>query len=109
MLIPYSASKASVVSITQGLSHGLARHGITVNAVCPGVVDTKMWELIDSQIGEWSHRAPGEVFKAWSRGIPLRRPETPEDVANAVAFLASSDSDYMTGQAINVDGGLHFH
>lgn len=109
MLVPYSASKASVVSITQALSRGLARYGITVNAVCPGVVDTKMWEDIDSGIGQWSHRAPGEVFKSWASGIPLGRPEEPEDVANAISFLASSDSNYITGQAINVDGGLYFY
>ena len=109
LLVPYGASKAAVISITQGLSRGLARHGITVNAICPGVVDTAMQDLINQQIGEFANRTPEQVFRSSTRGIPLGRPERPEDVANVVAFLASSDADYMTGQSINVDGGLEFH
>lgn len=109
MLVPYCASKAAVISITQSLSRGLARHGITVNAVCPGVVETKMWDLIGQQIGEYANRTPEQVFQSSVRGVPLGRAETPEDVANVVAFLASSDANYMTGQSINVDGGIEFH
>ena len=65
-----------------------------------------MWEQIDREWGALEGLGPGEAWKRRIRGIPLGRPERPEDVANVVAFLAGSDSDYMTGQALNVDGGL---
>jgi meso-butanediol dehydrogenase/(S,S)-butanediol dehydrogenase/diacetyl reductase len=74
--------------------------------ICPGAVDTPMWKKIDA---EWSEIEGWEIGEAWKRRtslIPFGRPETPEDVAGVVSFLASRDSDYMTGQAVNVDGGL---
>ena len=84
----------------------LATDRITSNCVCPGAVDTPMWSKIDA---EWTAIEGGEIREAWKRRtslIPLGRPETPEDVAGVVSFLASRDSDYMTGQAVNIDGGL---
>ncbi len=103
---PYSASKAGVVSLTRSAAQALARERITSNCVCPGAVETAMWEQIDRELGALEGLAPGEAWKRRIRGIPLGRPERPEDVARVVAFLAGPDSDYMTGQAINVDGGM---
>jgi len=106
LMTPYSASKAGVVSLTRSAAQALATHRITSNCVFPGAVDTAMWEQIDKEWGALEGRAPGETWKRRIRPIPLGRPERPEDVANVVAFLAGPDSDYMTGQAINIDGGL---
>ncbi len=106
LMTPYSASKAGVVSLTRSAAQALARDGITSNCVCPGAVETAMWEQIDKEWGALEGLGVGEAWKKRIRGIPLGRPERPEDVAKVVAFLAGPDSDYMTGQAINVDGGL---
>ena len=103
---PYAASKAGVVSITRTAAQALASHRITANCVCPGAVDTAMWAQIDREQGALEGRAPGETWKRRISGVPLGRGETADDVAGVVAFLAGPDSDYMTGQAINVDGGL---
>jgi meso-butanediol dehydrogenase/(S,S)-butanediol dehydrogenase/diacetyl reductase len=103
---PYSASKAGVISLTRSAAQALARDRITSNCVCPGAVDTAMWAQLDSELGALHGLAPREAWKKRIAGIPLGRPETPEDVAGVVAFLAGPDSDYMTGQAIKVDGGL---
>ncbi len=102
----YAASKAGVISVTRSAAQALAPHRITSNCICPGVVDTPLWAKLDADWSAIEGWAPGEAWKRRTAGIPLGRPETPEDVAGLVAFLASRDSDYMTGQAINVDGGL---
>jgi meso-butanediol dehydrogenase/(S,S)-butanediol dehydrogenase/diacetyl reductase len=106
LMTPYSASKAGVISLTRSAAQALAADRITSNCVCPGAVDTAMWEQIDGELGKLHGLAPREAWKKRIAGIPLGRPETPEDVAGVVAFLAGPDSDYMTGQAIKVDGGL---
>ncbi len=106
LLTPYSASKAGVVSVTRSAAQELARHRITSNCVCPGAVDTPMWAQIDREWGALRGWSKGEAWKRRISAIPLGRPETGDDVAAVVAFLASPDSDYMTGQAINVDGGI---
>jgi meso-butanediol dehydrogenase/(S,S)-butanediol dehydrogenase/diacetyl reductase len=106
-VLHYAASKASVISITQTAAMDLAPH-VTVNAICPGIVDTAMWKALDEQ---WSNLQGWERGEAWRRRvatIPMGRPEIPEDVAGLAAFLASSDSDYMTGQTLNIEGGLVF-
>ena len=105
LMTPYSASKAGVVSLTRSAAQVLASHHITSNCVCPGAVETAMWQQIDREWGALEGVGEGEMWKRRIRGIPLGRPERPEDVASVVAFLAGPDSDYMTGQAINVDGG----
>ncbi|HEY9054535.1 MAG TPA: glucose 1-dehydrogenase [Rectinemataceae bacterium] len=103
----YAASKMGVVGITQSLAKELASRGITVNAFCPGIIGTDMWAYNDREWGKLlGQYAPGELKKEWVGGIPLGREGTPEDVAGLVAFLASEDAAYITGQTINVDGGM---
>jgi NAD(P)-dependent dehydrogenase (short-subunit alcohol dehydrogenase family) len=106
LMTPYSASKAGVVSLTRSAAQALAPDRITSNCVCPGAVETAMWEQIDQEWGKLEGLGSGEAWKRRIRHIPLGRPERPEDVAAVVAFLVSADADYMTGQALNVDGGL---
>ncbi|MBI4271556.1 MAG: glucose 1-dehydrogenase [Candidatus Rokubacteria bacterium] len=106
LLTPYSASKAGVVSVTRSAAQALARHRITSNCVCPGAVDTRMWTQIDAEWTALEGWSRGEAWKRRTASIPLGRAETAGDVAGVVAFLAGPDSDYMTGQAINVDGGI---
>lgn len=103
----YAASKFGVVGITQSLARELAADNITVNAFCPGIIETDMWAYNDKVWGELlGDYKPGELMAEWVRGVPLGRAGTGADVAGLVAFLASDDAAYITGQAINVDGGL---
>jgi meso-butanediol dehydrogenase / (S,S)-butanediol dehydrogenase / diacetyl reductase len=105
MFAAYAASKAAAISITQSAASALAPQ-VTVNAICPGVVETDMWRQIDTEWTEVDQRPAGSAWQDRIRGIPLGRPETPEDLTGMAAFLASADSDYITGQSYNVDGGL---
>jgi meso-butanediol dehydrogenase/(S,S)-butanediol dehydrogenase/diacetyl reductase len=105
-LVHYSASKAGVVSITRTAANVLAGDHITSNCICPGVVETPMWTRIDAEWAEIEGLPIGEAWQRRTALIPLGRPEKAEDVAAVVSFLASRDSDYMTGQAVIVDGGL---
>jgi meso-butanediol dehydrogenase / (S,S)-butanediol dehydrogenase / diacetyl reductase len=105
-MVHYAASKAGVVSITRTAAQVLASDKITSNCICPGAVDTPMWQKIDAEWSKIEGLPAGAVWKRRTAVIPLGRPETAEDVAGVVSFLASRDSDYMTGQAVNVDGGL---
>jgi meso-butanediol dehydrogenase/(S,S)-butanediol dehydrogenase/diacetyl reductase len=109
-LAPYSASKAAAISLTQSLAWELGSDGINVNAVCPGLLWTPMWEKIE---GMFRHSGDPEVvsqraaFDAYlQQACPLRREQTPEDVGQAVVFLASDGARNITGQALNVDGGI---
>jgi meso-butanediol dehydrogenase/(S,S)-butanediol dehydrogenase/diacetyl reductase len=107
----YAASKMGVIGITQSLALELACHNITVNAFCPGIIESEMWEYNDRVWGEIlstpeKRYGKGELMAEWVAGIPLKRAGQPEDVAGLVAFLASDDACYITGQTINVDGGL---
>ncbi len=108
MLGHYSASKWAVRGLTQAAAQEWAEHGITVNAYCPGIVGTAMWELIDEQLGGYMGLGKGEALEQFSQLITLGRVETPEDVACFVSYLASKDSDYMTGQSVMIDGGVLF-
>jgi len=103
----YAASKFGVVGITQSLAKEVAKEGITVNAICPGIIDTDMWAYNDRAWGKLlGDYQPGELMAEWVQNIPMGRAGTGKDVSGLVAFLASEDAAYITGQTINVDGGL---
>jgi len=103
----YAASKFGVVGITQSLAKELARRGITVNAFCPGIIATDMWAYNDAAWGKLlGDYKPGELMAEWVENIPVGRVGTGEDVAALVAFLASDEAGYITGQTVNVDGGM---
>ncbi len=101
---PYSASKASVISLTQAAARALSEYKITVNAFSPGVVSTPLWKTLDKDLEEIGEGDKG--FDSMSAGILLGRPAEPEDIAPTALFLASSDSDYITGQTMAIDGGM---
>ncbi|HRW08833.1 MAG TPA: glucose 1-dehydrogenase [Caldilineaceae bacterium] len=101
----YSASKHAVVGLTRQMGLEWAQHGILVNCVCPGIVDTPMWELIDREVAKREGVPIGSVKAQVAATIPIGRIEQPEDVANMVAFLASADAAYVTAQAVDVSGG----
>jgi len=103
---PYAAAKAGIISLTRSAALAFAPHGITVNAVCPGVVDTPMTRQIHEARGQALNITPDESLARMLGRIPLGRIETPDDVAGAVSFLCSADAGYITGQALNVDGGM---
>ncbi len=106
MLSVYSATKFAVRALTQAAAKEYASKGINVTAYCPGIVGTDMWVEIDRRFSELTGAPIGETFEKYVGGIALGRVQTPEDVANLVSFLASPDSDYITGQAILTDGGM---
>lgn len=93
--VNYSASKAGIIGITKSLAKEVASRNITVNAIAPGFVQTEMTNAIPEKIRE-------EMLKT----IPLKRPAQPKDIAGVAAFLVSEDADYITGQVINISGGL---
>jgi meso-butanediol dehydrogenase/(S,S)-butanediol dehydrogenase/diacetyl reductase len=105
----YCASKFAVVGFTQALAKELAPHGINVNAVCPGIVDTDMMDEELEVLKKDTGKSENELREEFLDMIPLGRYETPEDVANVVLFLASEGAAYMTGQSINVTGGVEVH
>jgi meso-butanediol dehydrogenase/(S,S)-butanediol dehydrogenase/diacetyl reductase len=102
----YAAAKAGVISLTTSAALTFAPHGITVNAVCPGIVDTPLTRQIHRDRSRLAGISPKESLARKVAQIPLGRIETPEDVAGVVAFLVSPDGAYITGQTIVVDGGM---
>lgn len=108
----YSASKAAEISFTQSTALELARFNITVNAICPGLLWTPMWEQVGSRYAQdvpaYNGMTARQVFDTMiEERIPMQKEQTPEDVAEAVAFFVSDDAKNITGQALNVDGGFY--
>jgi meso-butanediol dehydrogenase/(S,S)-butanediol dehydrogenase/diacetyl reductase len=104
---PYCASKFAVVAIIQAAARAFAQYKITVNGFSPGVVATPLWKTLDKDLMEMGASSkPGEAIDEFSKGILLGRTATPDDLGGTGAFLASSDSDYMTGQIVAIDGGM---
>lgn len=108
-LAHYSASKFAVVALTQAAARGFGKEGITANAICPGVVATEMWKIIDQGFRDTGiTKSENEAFDMFAAGAVLGRPSRPDDLVGVARFLASSDSDFMTGQSLLVDGGMVF-
>jgi acetoin reductase-like protein len=101
----YCASKAAVISLTQSMGLELIKKGINVNAIAPGVVDTPMWDTVDSLFAKYENRPIGEKKKLVGLAVPFGRMGRPDDYRGPAVFLASSDSDYVVAQCLNVDGG----
>jgi NAD(P)-dependent dehydrogenase (short-subunit alcohol dehydrogenase family) len=101
----YSVSKAAVITMTQGAAMALAPYNINVNAICPSVVPTAMWQKLDRQMGVPLGLPPGEFYRRRVEKVPLKREGTADEVAAMAAFLCSEEADYITGQTYNVDGG----
>jgi meso-butanediol dehydrogenase / (S,S)-butanediol dehydrogenase / diacetyl reductase len=106
-LSAYVASKFAVVGLTQAMAYELAPQGIRVNSVCPGYVSTGMQERELGWEAELRGMAPEEVRDLYVRDTPMGRLETPDDVAQVVGFLASTDAGFITGEAIAVNGGVY--
>jgi NAD(P)-dependent dehydrogenase (short-subunit alcohol dehydrogenase family) len=101
----YCASKAAVISLTQSAGLALIKHGINVNGISPGVVDTPMWDTVDAMFAKFENRPLGEKKRLVGEGVPFGRMGRPEDHVGCAIFLASPESDYVVAQTYNVDGG----
>lgn len=112
LLSAYSAAKFAVIGLTQSMATELGPYGITVNAICPGTIDTPLLAVKGGVYDAYS-TARGisveEYRKRQARRIPVRRFGIPEDIANAVAFLAAPEASFVTGVSLNVAGGEEFH
>jgi NAD(P)-dependent dehydrogenase (short-subunit alcohol dehydrogenase family) len=111
---PYSVAKGGVITFTRVIAKELAPHGVTVNAICPGVLWTAFWEKLAQHIADTNPAFKGmtarQVFDKRVRDvIPMKREQTPEDIGWAAVFLASEEARNITGQALNVDGGSVMH
>jgi meso-butanediol dehydrogenase/(S,S)-butanediol dehydrogenase/diacetyl reductase len=107
---PYSVAKGGVITFTRVIAKELAPHGVTVNAICPGVLYTEFWQKLAAHIAStnpaFAGMTPRQVFdKRVADIVPMKREQTPEDIGWAAVFLASEEARNITGQALNVDGG----
>ena len=101
----YCATKAAVISYTQSAALAMAPHGIRVNGIAPGVVDTPMWDEVDALFARYENLPKGEKKRRVGEAVPFGRMGKPEDHVGAAIFLASTESDYVVAQTFNVDGG----
>jgi NAD(P)-dependent dehydrogenase (short-subunit alcohol dehydrogenase family) len=109
MMAAYSSAKHGVIGLTRSLALELGTFNITVNAVCPGFVETQLFEGLINMVGTTRNMNREQVLKTFVQQVPMGRMENGDDVANVVAFLASDDGGYMTGQALNICGGVETH
>ena len=106
-LSAYSASKFGVIGFTQSLALELAKYNITVNAICPGIIETYMWtDVLTPWVANQRQLSIEEAWRTTVNTIPLRRPQQPDDIGSMALFLASDGAINITGQALNVCGGL---
>ncbi len=108
-LAVYGATKFAIRGITQTAARDLAKLGITVNAYCPGIVRTPMMEGIAQKVADENGQSLEWGLQQWAKSVTLGRISEPEDVSACVSYLAGPDSDYMTGQALIIDGGMVFN
>jgi len=102
---PYCASKSAVISITRSAALSLIRHGILVNAVAPGLIQTAMWDNIDQQLTDKNLFEAGEIKRVGIASTPIGRPADPLEVAFCACFLLSEDARYVVGHTLDVNGG----
>lgn len=102
----YAATKTTILSITRSFAYRLAGHGVRVNAICPGVIDTPMQDKVLAEVAPRRGLSVEQMSEARNAAVPLGRPGTPAETAALIWFLCSPESSYMTGQAINLTGGL---
>jgi NAD(P)-dependent dehydrogenase (short-subunit alcohol dehydrogenase family) len=105
LVVVYCASKAAVISMTQSAGLALIKHGINVNGIAPGVVDTPMWDVVDGLFAKYENRPIGEKKRLVGEAVPFGRMGKPEDLVGCAIFLASAESEYVVAQTFNVDGG----
>jgi D-sorbitol dehydrogenase (acceptor) len=101
----YCATKAAVISLTQSAGLALIKHGINVNGIAPGVIDTPMWDHVDALFARYEGKPPGQKKREVGAAVPFGRMGLPHDLTGAAVFLASADADYIVAQTLNVDGG----
>ena len=101
----YCATKAAVISLTQSMGLDLIKHGINVNGIAPGVIETPMWDEVDALFARYEGKAIGQKKREVGEAVPYGRMGRPDDLVGAAVFLASADSDYVVAQTLNVDGG----
>jgi NAD(P)-dependent dehydrogenase (short-subunit alcohol dehydrogenase family) len=101
----YCASKAAVISLTQSAGLDLIRHGINVNGISPGVVDTPMWDDVDALFARYENKPLGQKKREVGEAVPFGRMGRPEDLTGMAVFLASEEAAYIVAQTYNVDGG----
>lgn len=101
----YCATKSAVISLTQSAGLDLIKHGINVNGIAPGVVDSDMWDEVDALFAKYENRPKGEKKRLVGEGVPYGRMGKPEDLAGMAVFLASDEAEYIVAQTYNVDGG----
>jgi NAD(P)-dependent dehydrogenase (short-subunit alcohol dehydrogenase family) len=102
----YATTKTAILAITRAFAYALAPHGIRVNAVCPGIIDTPMQDAVLEEISALRGTTAQALSDARTATVPMRRGATPEECAGSIWFLLSDDSSYVTGEALNVSGGL---
>lgn len=108
-LIDYAATKAAMIATGKALAGKYGRDGVLVNSVLPGLVHTAMWDRAAGELAEATGRTPDEIMANNSKGVPVGRYGTAEEVANAIVFLCSNAASYINGHALSVDGGSSGH
>jgi NAD(P)-dependent dehydrogenase (short-subunit alcohol dehydrogenase family) len=103
---PYSSSKATILAITRSFAYVLAKDGVRVNAICPGIIDTPMQDNVLAIVAPLRNSTPEALHEARLKGVPLGRSAMPDEIAGTIWWLLSDEAGYMTGQAINYTGGL---